>query len=241
MRWNFKQGWVVFGLIIFGLGSQLAFADDHDDDDSYLLHVSGQGKISVIANIAEVRMHVEVSHQAVQEIHSQLSSKSKKVLTALRKKNAQKLTTTQMQIYPQYDPKQRNRVIGYRGQMSILFRTSTDEAGPMIDAALQAGANRMDGFSFVAEDEKLQAAQKEAQAMAAKNALEQAKVILDAMKLEMDGIAEIRVGQAAVPYQAKQFRAMAAMEAAPSTEITAGEQQIYATVYVKIRFKAKDY
>ena len=49
--------------------------------------------------------------------------------------------------------------IEHRGSNTIIFSLPIDDAGVAIDEAIKAGANRIDGITFNATDEAINAAQ----------------------------------------------------------------------------------
>jgi uncharacterized protein YggE len=65
----------------------------------------------------------------------------------------------------------------------VSFRIPTEQAGILLDEVVQTGVTQISGVSFVASDEAIANAQKQALKKATQDAKEQAKAILSSLGL----------------------------------------------------------
>ncbi|MBP0001678.1 MAG: SIMPL domain-containing protein [Cyanobacteria bacterium SID2] len=202
---------------------------------SNTLTVTGQGIVSVPATIAQVNLGVEVRGRTAEEVQAEVRARSNAVVQLLRSSNVEQLKTTGVRLHPVYS-RQGNvtRITGYSATNTVSFRVTTDRAGAILDAAVESGATRIDGLSFVATDETIEAARQQALREATLDAQRQADVVLAALNLSRRSIVNISVN-ASMPSPMPFDRGFVAAEAAPSP-IEGGEQQIRASVTLEIGY-----
>lgn len=211
------------------------FAADQAATD--IMTVIGNGRVVVLATVAEVRLAVEADGRSAQDVQGTLASKSQPVVDMLKTAKVTKLESGTINIYPQYSKGMPSVVVGYQGSNTIKFETSVKEAGKLTDAALKVGANSVQGISMRPEEEVLTQARAEALRGAIDNALRDANIVLSALKLKFIGITQVDVApeNRYTPVYERQFKAMAT-ESAPSTEVLEQEQEVNATVTLQIRY-----
>ena len=108
-----------------------------------------------------------------------------------------------------------------------LFNNSIfDLVGPVLDAALEAGANRVAGLAFFAAD--TESARLEAVAEATGQARREAGIIAGALGMSVVGVESVSTSAGGGPV----FRAEMDVQAAMSTPVEAGSQSVSATVNV---------
>jgi uncharacterized protein len=200
------------------------------------LTVTGQGEETIPTSLTRVQLGVEVRGETAAQVQQEVASRTSAVVNLLRSRNVPQLQTTGISLQPNYDySDNQQRLLGYIGTNSVSFRIETDKAGPLIDEAIQAGATRIDGVSFIAEDSAIAAAQKEALREATQNAQEQANVVLSALNLSRKEIVSIQINGANVPppifLQNAAFRAEAA-----GTPVIGGDQVVSASVTLQISY-----
>jgi hypothetical protein len=205
------------------------------------LTVRGEGKASVATTLTEVRLGVEVQGKTAVEVQQEAADRSNRVVEFLRSQNVDKLQTTGIYLNPQYDyANNRQQIIGYGATNTVSFRIPTDRAGDILDRAVQQGATRIEGVSFVADDAALEAARQQAIRQAIQNAQAQSTVVLESLGLSQQEIVSIQVDGAAPPPPIFARAAYAdrteAMAATPPSPVIGGEQEVQASVTLQIRY-----
>lgn len=197
--------------------------------------VTGQGTESVQTSLAEIRLGVESQGATAQAVQQEVARRSEAVIGLLRSRNVEKLATSGISLNPNYDySNDRQRLTGYTATNIVSFRVPTERAGQLLDDAVQAGATRIDGISFVATDTALDAGERQALKEAIQNAQDQAEVVLQNLGLTPGEIVSIQVNGANTPPPILLRRD--AVQTAASTPIIGGEQEVTAAVTLQIRY-----
>jgi uncharacterized protein YggE len=200
------------------------------------LNVTAQGKTSVKANIADIRLGIEVNEKTALETQRALSTRLAPVLEALKKVDPQKLETGSMNIFPEYSNTSPPIIVGYRGRTEILVSEEVEKAGSIIDDALNAGANQLEGITLRPDDVTLREARLAALQLACENALSEANTVMAALNIKSSDIRQVdiepetRTGP--IPF-ARSYMA-ASTKNIESTEILEQEQWITGTVSVRM-------
>ena len=121
--------------------------------------VSARGEVQVAPDRARVQVGVETQAKTAAAAANENNRKQTAILAAIRALGipASAITTLGYNVFPveRYDEKERRSVIdGYR--VSNIVQVVTDkleQAGPIIDAGLTNGANRVAGLDFMVKDE----------------------------------------------------------------------------------------
>lgn len=203
-----------------------------------MLTVTGVGTESVATTLTQVQLGVEIQAETAEAVQREVARRSSAVVELLRSRNVSKLQTTGIYLSPVYDySDNQQRLIGYRGSNTVSFRIATDQAGTLLDDAVTAGATQINGISFVASDETLETAQRQALREATQHAQAQAEVVLSALGLRSQEIVGIQINSSSPvmpPYPPPYARLDQA--AASSTPVVGGEQEVQATVTLQIRY-----
>jgi uncharacterized protein YggE len=226
---------LAFGIASLGLLSSPALAQEAMMTRT--LTVTGQGTESIPATLAQVRLGVEVQGRTASEVQREIAERSSTVVSFLQSQDVEKLHTTGIYLYPQYDYSEggNQRIIGYTASNTVSFRIETDAAGPIMDQAVSVGATRIDGISFVADDQAIARAQQVALREATQTALDQADTVLQALGLSRDEIVNIQINNAAT-YVPPMPYALQAAERFDATPVLAGEQDVTATVTLQVSY-----
>jgi uncharacterized protein len=217
------------------------FSDRGQDRVLRTLTVSGRGKEQVQTTLAQVRLGVEVQGKTAGEVQQEMARRSNAVVDLLRSRKVTKLETTGINLNPNYrydDGKQ--TLTGYSASNIVSFQVETGKAGEIMDAAVKAGASRIDGVGFVASDDAIAAAQKTALRSATQDAQAQAQAVLSTLGLSSKEIIGIQINNAVappprpVPFAAKVAQDSALAAAPPP--VVGGEQQIEAAVTLQISY-----
>jgi uncharacterized protein YggE len=204
------------------------------------LTVTGQGKESVTTTLSQVQLGVEVQAKTAEEVQQEAARRSTAVIEFLRSRNVDKLQTAGIYLSPQYDyANNQQRIIGYTATNSVSFRVPTERAGAILDAAVEAGATRIDSVSFVADDAAVETARQQAIREAIQNAQGQANTVLSSLGFSQQEIVGIQVNGAAPPppilYRAT-MDAVAQEARSIETPVVGGEQEVEASVTLQIRY-----
>ncbi len=202
------------------------------------LTVTGQGKESIPTTLTQVQLGVEVQGKTAQAVQQEAAKRSAAVVEFLRSRQVEKLQTTGISLNPQYDySNNTQRIIGYTASNTVSFRIPTERAGDLLDQAVAAGATRINGVSFVADDAAIETARQQAIRAAIRNAQQQAEAALSSLGLKQQEIVSVQVNGAVPPVPIyRRSAAAATMDAAAPTPVVGGEQEVEASVTLQIRY-----
>jgi len=204
------------------------------------LTVTGRGVESIPTTISQVRLGVEVQGRTAEEVQQEAARRTNAVVELLRSRNVDQLTTTGIYLSPQYSYENGTQeLVGYTASNTVSFEIPTEQAGDILDASVSAGATRIDGIGFTAEDEAIAAAQNQALREATQEAQAQADVVLAALGLTRDEVVNIQINGAMPPSPpiplARAASEQFAVADAP-TPVVGGEQQVEASVTLQISY-----
>lgn len=202
------------------------------------LTVSGRGVETISATLSQVSLGVEIQGKTAEDVQKEAARKSSAVVALLKNRNVEKLTTTGVRLNPVYSYNNNvQRITGYAASNTVSFRIPTDKTGTLLDDAVKSGATQINGVSFIASDEAIASAQKQALKKATQDAKEQAEAVLSSLGLQQKEIVSIQVNGATPPPPPMLYRAEAKLTSADaSTPIVAGEQEVQASVTLQISY-----
>ncbi|HEY9851182.1 MAG TPA: SIMPL domain-containing protein [Leptolyngbyaceae cyanobacterium] len=233
---------LALAILIMSLSSNNpVFAQEAVQAESRMLRtltVTGRGLEMVPTTITQVQLGVEVSGKTAREVQQEAARRSAAVVEFLRSRNVEKLQTTGIRLNPNYSFENNvQRLTGYTASNTVSFRVNTQQAGNILDEAVQAGATRIDGVSFVASDDAMANAREQALREATQDAQKQADVVLSTLNLTRREIVAIQVNNAFAPPPPRPLLQAARMDAVEaSTPVIGGEQQVEAFVTLQIRY-----
>jgi uncharacterized protein len=209
------------------------------EERTHTLTVSGQATVEVPTSLTQVSLGIEVQGRTAEEVQQEVAQRSAALVALLRSRNVEKLQTTGVNLYPLYNGDGNPpRITGYTASNIVSFRLATDKAGALLDEAVAAGATRIDGISFIADDEAIELARQQALRNATQDAQSQADTVLAALNLTRRDIVNVQVSAstpAPQPIMGAFERGTAALADA-STILVGGEQQVYAYVTLVIGY-----
>jgi uncharacterized protein YggE len=202
------------------------------------LTVTGRGIETIPTTLTIVHLGVEVQGKTPTEVQEEAAKRSAAVVSLLRSRNVQKLETTGITLNPMYsDENNQQKLIGYVATNTVSFRIHTQSAGTLLDDAVQAGATRIQGVGFIADDSAIATAQQQALRFATQDAQKQADAVLGALNLKPGEVVSIQVNGAIAPQAILMPRfesTRGAKDAA--TPVVGGEQQVEASVTLQISY-----
>ena len=222
----------------YALRPQTAIAQPMYQLPERTLSVTGEGDRSIPTTLTEVRLGVSVEAETAEAAQQEAAQRSTAVVEWVRSQNVEKLETTGISLSPRYDYTDNRQVLrGYQATNTISFRAPTEQAGAIIDEAVNVGATRIDGVSFVAEDEAISTARQQALEAAVEDAQAQADTVLSSLGLSRQEIVNISIGSlSAPPPRPVVMEARSAVANDASTPIVGQEQTITAQVTLTIRY-----
>ncbi len=200
--------------------------------DTATISVSAQASSSVVPDRARLRFAIETDAETAAvaaQRNGELTTASIAAVRSLAGSDDD-LSTTGFSINPVYSRDAERRVIGYRVVNALVVTLSDIErVGPVIDAAVGAGANRVDGLEFFAADSR--AAYLDALARAVERARAEAETMARAAGGELGRVVSLQSSSMGQPVA----RVMAEGLAMSATPIEPGDQTIGASVRLEIQ------
>jgi uncharacterized protein len=204
-----------------------------------VLSVSGRGMTNIPATLTQVRLAVEVSGKSSNTVQQEAAKQSTAVIKLLKSRQVEKLQTAGITLFPVYSyNNNRQQLTGYTATNSLSFRLPVSQAGEVIDAAVQAGATRVDSVSSIASEEAVNTAQTKALQLATKDAQRQAQAVLSALGFQSKEIIGIQINEASRPNPVMMESAgfARADRKSATTEVVGGEQEVQANVTLQISY-----
>ena len=222
----------------FVVGSTLASAEER------FVSVSGEGKVTAVPDMATINTGVlseaedansalEANNAAVKQLMSVLAE------AGIADKDIQ---TSNFNVSPRYEHVERSKrrkavLIGYAVSNQLLVRVrELDRLGEILDALVKAGSNQLSGIRFgISDTSELM---DKARIAAVRDARHRARLYATAGDAELGEVLSIVEQSSYTPAPRARRMSMAAMEAADSVPIAAGEQEL--AVNVVVRFELQD-
>jgi uncharacterized protein YggE len=202
------------------------------------LTVSGMATETIPTSLSKVSLGVVIEAKTAQEAQQEAANKSSAVVDFLKSQNVDKLTTTGVSLQPIFSYKNEvRRISGYSASNTVSFQFPITKAGKLLDQVVKIGATQINTVSFVAADQAISNAQKQALKAATQDAKEQADAVLSHLGLQAKEITSIQINRASAPPPITLQRAEArASFADASTPIVGGEQEVQASVTLEISY-----
>ncbi len=251
MNWKFIALLLVLPTIIFGLAGceSLSPPSSTTQAQSGLgaiinlqnngIWVTGEGKVSVVPDVAILSLGVEVQSSSVAEAQSYAATVMTAVLDELDNAGiAEKdIQTQQFSIYPvrRWSEQEGQEIlVGYRVTNMVMAKVrKVEDTGTVIDAVTRAGGDylRVNSISFTVDDPS--AYYEEARELAMADAKAKAEQLADLGRVKLGRVTYISESGVAVPV-VREFYAGAPVPApaAAPTPISPGETEIRLSVQV---------
>lgn len=206
------------------------------DREKDRLFVTGVGKVEVVPDVAVVTITAEGRHPDWAAANERARTVAAAVREEIRKAEIADadVRTLGVNVNPimEYGNGTAPKVVGYQSHISVQVKVrESGKTGPLIDAAVEAGATNVSGPYFeISEPEKVE---REARKLAMKDARQRAEDLAEAGGFEISGVVSVSDnGDAGRPHPMMMARAEMAMASAPppATEVSAGTQEVTVTV-----------
>jgi uncharacterized protein YggE len=149
---------LVLSLAIAALAAVVAFAGvarpesaHGDSTQTDIVTTNGHGVITAVPDQATVSAGVRTDDATAAAALAANATKMNAVIAALKKAGGDDVQTQQVSLYPTTDPQ--GKVTGYTAQNTVSAKAKIAGAGALIDAAVGAGANTVDGPSLAISDQ----------------------------------------------------------------------------------------
>lgn len=211
-------------------------------DQPNTLTVQGESQFDVAPDLAKVQFAIETRSTTAQDAqlrNRQIQDEIKQALNRVGVSSSDVETTNyNVQRWYEWDYKENKQIDkGYIVSNNFVVKTTDlQKVGDILDAGIQAGANRVDSISFELSDEKSRQVKQEALRKAATNARDKAVALAEGSGVRLGAVKSISENSYVVlPYARGGYDAvmMKAEEApVPSTEISPQNVQVNAQVSV---------
>lgn len=200
--------------------------------DTATISVSAEATARVTPDRARLRFAIETESESAARASERNAELTTATIAAVRSLIGadDELSTSGFSISPVYSRDGDRRITGYRVRNALsVTLTDTGLVGPVIDAAVGAGANRVDALEFFAADSE--EAYLDALARAVERARAEAETMARAAGGELGRIVSLNSNRSGQPV----FRAMDESMAMAATPIEPGDQTIGASVRLEIQ------
>ena len=197
--------------------------------------VSADGEVKVTPDRATIFVSIETRAPRAAEAGAENARRARAVIDAIRKLRIpnDKISTEGYSVQPDWRYEERSqKLVGYVARNTVRIELEDiDRSGPVIDAALGAGANNISAMNFWSsrQDE----ARRNALAAAVAKARADAEAIARAAGGTLGTLLEVSTQQQFIP---RPMYAEMAQARAADTPIQPGEQSITATVFTRWHF-----
>jgi uncharacterized protein YggE len=234
MKTSLWIGAVALALTAQALAVQVAAAQTASDARfaATTLDLTGHGEARLPPDLATIDLGVTTDAATAQEAMAQNATAMTKVVAAVRDKGvgAREIVTSNISLAPQYAYAQGQpaRLTGYQASNRITV-TLTDLAlvGPVVDAAVGAGANDAGQISFGLKSRV--SAENFARLAAIKALDDKAAAMADAAGYHIRRL--VNLSEASAASFPQPIAAMARMQATPATPIETGEVVVTVDVH----------
>jgi uncharacterized protein YggE len=228
--------WKVMALMLvalLALSPMRALAEAASDDGAQVT-VSGTGVVNLRPDTATITLGVSETAKGAVAAQTTVNKKIAAVKKALIKAGAKEadISVSDLSVWGVYDYSgETQKLTGYSASHTLNITTADmEQVGPLVDAALDAGANQLQGVSFSVKDDG--EAYNQALKLAVEKAREKAEVLAAATGVALGSLVSLNESDnfGYAPYaNAKYAVADEGMGAAP-TQVDTGMVTISATV-----------
>jgi uncharacterized protein YggE len=206
--------------------------------------VSGTGKATAVANIAQISFTVQEQASTVEAAQDSATKRTNTALAALKKLGIDEkdIKTSGYNVSPQYETRpclpngpctQSMKIIGYQVYQSIEVKVrDTKKTGEVLQVLGTAGVQNISGPNFTVEDDSL--VQAEARGKAINDAHQKAELLARQLGVRLGKVVSFSEGGNAYPmFMGGMTKAMSAdVASAPAPSIPVGENETNSSVTI---------
>ena len=228
-----------------GITSTVAF-EKETSDSLFDLFVTGTAFKKISPDKVSITLGVETQEETAKEAAAKNAELMNAVINNLKALglSTNEISTNYYNIYPVYEyppviyekivpPRSESPIlVGYRVTNTITITTSTSaDVGSMIDAAIDAGANQVQGVNYFVSEDVQRQMNRELIQQAVLDAKAEAENALSPLNMQIVGVKSVNLNDVYFPVSSYDRSAYAVAEAAP-TPILPSQQQVSASVSV---------
>lgn len=207
--------------------------------DKPIISVTGEGVINAAPNRAKITLAVVTENADVKKAQQENNKKANAVINAIKALGIEErdIKTQNYYVNPIYNYEKNEtppRITGYRVQNEVCITIrDINNVGTVINAGVDAGANRVDNIYFYLEDDKIK---EQVLRESIKDAKKKAEIMADELGKQIVGIVKITGGWSNIGPVPVRYKVMeeAAADTADSynTPINPGETEVRASVQI---------
>jgi uncharacterized protein YggE len=227
---------LLLGMIVILASASSCLGADDESDDISTLTVSGTGEATADADMVTVVLGVQTRNESAAGAVADNARMMAESIEALKAAGVpeDEIKTSGFSIYPTrdwIDGKLSDKVVFEVSNKVTFTLNLTDEVdvGEVLDAAVSAGTNSVEGVTFGLRDPT--SVQEEALEDAVNDAMKKAEVISEAAGVTLGRILSISEGGAS-PVPMAESRVYFAADVATTTPIVPGDVEVTATVTI---------
>ncbi len=207
-----------------------------------VLTVTGFGEVRIAPDEATVQLGVTRQRETAQEAQGDVNEVAQEILNAVIQLGvrAEHIQTSELRLSPVYTTRRPGsssepRVVAYSASNMVSVRLEDlSLVGPVIDSAMKAGANQLQGVNFALRNDL--SARQEALKEAVEEASQKAKAISEALDVKIIEVIEVNEGSVSVRRLPPQrFAASLAGVEAAATPVSPGQLTVSASVTIRYR------
>ncbi len=207
-----------------------------------VLTVTGFGEVRIAPDEATVQLGVARQRDTAQEAQEEVNEVAQEILNAVTQLGvrAEHIQTSSLRLSPVYTTRRPGsssepRVVAYRASNMVSVRLENlTLVGLVIDAAMKAGGNQLQGVHFALRNDL--SVREQALKEAVKAASQKATAISEALDVNIIEVIEVNEGSVSVRrLQPQRFEASLAGVNAAATPVSPGQLTVSASVTIRYR------
>ena len=231
----------LFGALLL-LGSTAQAQPRNDRSRASSITVNGEATIFAEPDLAQIDIGVVTQARNAPEASKENAARLSRVMTEVKKNlgKGDEVKTAGYSLTPNYRYPQGGKpeIVGYTASNTLRIKTThLAQVGPLIDGAMQAGANNVNRLLFTLKDE--QAAQLEALRSATAKAKTKAEAIATALGLKIIRVISVNEGERTVQPIFRQVMAARAEAAPAPTPVEPGTVEVRSSLTMTVEVGEK--
>jgi len=206
-----------------------------------VLTVTGFGEVRIAPDEATVRLGVTRQRETAQEAQEEVNQVAQEILSAVIQLGvrAEHIQTAELRLSPVYTTRRPGsssepRVVAYWASNMVSVRLENLAlVGLVIDAAMKAGGNQLQGVHFALRNDL--SAKEQALKEAVQAASQKAKAISEALDVKIIEVLEVNEGSVSIRVPPQRIEALLARVDADATPVSPGQLTVGASVTIRYR------
>lgn len=227
---------VATGVLVFSNNSNGTTGSNSGNVNT--LSVAGKGEVTTLPDVGYISLGIETKNADVKIAENENSAIMDKILKALKGFDVEDtdIKTVGYNIYPQYEEYNDEKPSTYAVYNTIQITVKNlEDMSKIIDASVEAGANRTNNISFDVLDRE--ASYNEALQDAVANARERAEILAEAAGLKIVGVVTINESSSPSYYYGDSLSYARTMDAKESLDVSISSGDIEISASVSVTFE----